>query len=100
MDEIVAYACPCGEVRAAHWRPDFCGRCHARFDLGAPVALVLLELDVTTSRGALELSPAYRVEYLGEWDVGARERVGALFGGHVRPPRPKALQRVARDPSG
>jgi hypothetical protein len=91
-DEAVAYVCgECEDVRAAHWQPTFCGRCRARFDLGAPCALVRLELGVTTSGGALELAPAYRVDVHGEWSAEARERVERMFGAqHCDAPASKA----------
>lgn len=91
MDEIVAITCGvCGDVRAAHWRPDFCGACRARFDLGAPVALVTLELGVATSGGALELAPHYVCVFHGDsWTAETRESVEAMFGHGPTPRRPE-----------
>lgn len=88
-NEIVAVACgACLEVRAAHHIPDFCG-CGARHDLGHPLALITLELGVTTSGGALELAPRYVCDFVGDaWTAEGRERVEAMFGAHeARPPR-------------
>lgn len=80
-DEAVAYACGvCEDVRAAHWRPDFCGRCRARFDLGAPCAIVRLRFEIAASDGAIACTPSYAVEAIGPWRDDALERVREAFG--------------------
>jgi hypothetical protein len=79
--EIIATVCgTCGRVHAAHFTPDFCGACHARFDRGAPIALLRLVLRTSSSQGALELSPGYEAEFRGPWSARIQREVAEALG--------------------
>lgn len=62
--EIVAIACgTCGDVRSAHWCPTACFQCGARYESGAPHALVRVDLEVSMT----SLMPRLELDLIGAW---------------------------------
>jgi hypothetical protein len=81
-DDVFAFACGrCCAVAEAKHRPHACFRCGARFDRGAPHALVRVDIDV--DQLSLEIVIAPHIEYRGHWTAGAellvRDEVEALL---------------------
>lgn len=80
-EELVAYCCgECGDIKSTHSAPDACFRCGARFYRGDAIALVSLDLGVSSGRGALKLAPRYKCDFRGAWIAEAKVRVEETFG--------------------
>lgn len=87
MPTTIAFCCGrCLDVKRAHYEPDACFACGARFDRGAPLAMLGIEIVVgaTVDRVGVGVgvsaAPRERVDFLGEWTVETREIALAKFG--------------------
>lgn len=71
-NDAIGYVCGrCLVVREAHHHPDLCFRCGARFDRGAPLAMI--HLDVGANALALDILPSIR--WHGAWSATAQDVV-------------------------
>lgn len=55
-------------METATQAPDFCGACRARFDKGAPLAMVYLDVSIS----GLTIEPVTLIDYLGAWTSAER----------------------------
>lgn len=75
MTSTIGYACGrCLVVRKAHYRPDFCG-CGARFDRGAPLAMISVSIEADGM--AIDIAPS--VELFGDWPRDAADEITAAI---------------------
>jgi len=58
----------CGCEMEATQAPDFCGACRARFDKGAPLAMVYLDVSIA----GVTIEPVTLIDYLGVWTAAQR----------------------------
>ncbi len=71
MTKSVIHRVVCGvclESKPAHYEPTCCFSCGARFERGAPIALVTIEIGARSSGGQVFIErPAHRVVFRGAW---------------------------------
>lgn len=75
---IISALCgTCLDSTEAHHSPSACFRgCGARFDRGAPLALVMMEI----SRDGPAVTPTYEIDFRGTWSLDMRASVREALG--------------------
>jgi hypothetical protein len=79
--DLIAAGCgSCGRVSGCHRTPDACFSCGARFNRGAPVAVLWLDLgEQPKEPNVISIRPTLEAEFRGAWTQEIRARVESRF---------------------